>query len=133
MNKKAVGRSGISLLLSCLCGSERTPLVAGASQTGNTLDIDGCTISITGWMKAGDIFSLAGSTKVYMLVEDANTDGAGATTLTFEPPIITAPADTEALTVSNVAFTVSFSNDSQIYNIEPGIEFGFSIDMIEAL
>ena len=37
-----------------------TPLVAGASQTGKSLSVDGCSISITDWIKAGDFFSVNG-------------------------------------------------------------------------
>lgn len=110
-----------------------TPLVAGASQTGNTLDIDGCTASITGWLKAGDIFTYAGSTKVYMVVEDADTDGVGATTLTIEPALIESPANNAALTVSSVQFTMMLADDNQIYNVNPGDIYGFEIDLIEVL
>ena len=60
-----------------------TPLVAGASQTGTSLDIDGCSNTITGWMKAGDAFSFNGELKI--ATADADTNGSGETTLAFYP------------------------------------------------
>jgi hypothetical protein len=74
-----------------------TPLVQGAAQTGITLAIDGCPISTTGWALPGDKFSVNGELK--MIVSQANTDGAGQVTLTFEPPLRASPADNAPLTI----------------------------------
>ena len=38
-----------------------TPVVNGAAQIGASLNIDGCTVSVTNWLKAGDYIQL-GST-----------------------------------------------------------------------
>jgi hypothetical protein len=73
-----------------------TPLVKGASQTGNSLIIDGCTAGVTGWAKAGDYFNVSG--KLRRVTADANSNGSGEVTLSFEPPIYTAPADNAAIT-----------------------------------
>lgn len=108
-----------------------TPLVNGASQTGSNLVIDGCSPNIIGWMKAGDVFKVAGHTKVYMVTEDVNTDGGGNATLGIQPDLMESPANNEALTVTSVPFTVAFRSDSQLYNIEPGTFYGFAIDLIE--
>jgi hypothetical protein len=35
-----------------------TPVVNGAAQIGGSLDIDGCTVSVTNWLKAGDYIQL---------------------------------------------------------------------------
>ena len=110
-----------------------TPLVNGASQTGNILAIDGAAISTTGWLKAGDIFSISGDTKVYMLTADANTDGTGAVTLNFEPDLTVSPANNAAITVTNVAFTMMFSGDVQEYGAVAPLRYNFEIDLIEAL
>ena len=48
------------------------PLVDGANQVGNTLNIKGLTPSQTGIAKAGDFIKPAGTTKVYMVTADAN-------------------------------------------------------------
>ena len=79
-----------------------SPLVAGAGQVGYELDIDGCTADVTGWLLKGDYFQLGTglTARLHQLVDDADTDGSGATTLHFVPAIITAPADNAALVVT---------------------------------
>jgi len=86
-----------------------TPLVKGASQTGNSLIIDGCTASITGWGKAGDYFNV--SSRLHCLTADCNTNGSGETTLAFEPPIIVAPADNAAITFNPATIEMRLIDD----------------------
>jgi hypothetical protein len=108
-----------------------TPLVNGASQTGTSLVTDGWTNSITGILKTGDVFTLAGVFSVnpvsglstgnlqqFTVTADANSDGSGNSTLTISPGITTSgayktvsgsPADNAAITVvashaANIAF-----------------------------
>lgn len=110
-----------------------TPLVNGASQTGNTLIIDGGTASKVGWMLAGDVFSVAGNTKVHMLIQNADTGAGGTVTLVFEPDLPASPANNAALTVSNVPFTMMFNNDIQEYSAIYSPHFTFEIDLEEVL
>ena len=44
-----------------------TPLVNGASQIGGSLNIDGCSASVTGWVKAGDYIQLGGGSTATLL------------------------------------------------------------------
>lgn len=88
-----------------------TPLVKGASQTGSTLAIDGCTANITGWGKAGDYFSVNGELK--MLTADCNTNGSGEATLSFKPALRNSPADNAALTARNATCTMILTDDMQ--------------------
>lgn len=74
-----------------------TPLVAGAGQTGTSLNVDGCT-GTTDWIKAGDMFEVDG--KLKMAVEDADA-AAGAVTIVFRPRIMTAPPDSDPITVAD--------------------------------
>ena len=80
-----------------------TPLVAGASQTGATLNVDGCTVSQTDWLKAGDYIQLGtgASARLHMVTADVDTDGSGAATLTMWPDINTAPSDNDSVIVSS--------------------------------
>lgn len=80
-----------------------TPLVQGGGQSGGTLVIDGAPLSTTGWLKKGDYFQLGtgASSRLYKLIEDADTNGSGETTLTFVPDLRTPPADNAALTITN--------------------------------
>lgn len=110
-----------------------TPLVNGASQTGTSLIIDGATPSITGWAKAGDIFNIAGTTKVYLITDDANSDVSGNVTLNLMANLMESPANNAALTFAGVNFTMSFADDRQITDATPGVFYNFPIDMVEAL
>lgn len=115
-----------------------TPVINGASQNvtyetakntwTQTLNTDGWTNSVTGVVKAGDVFTIAGvymvnsKTKAttsilqqFVVTADANSGAStGPAALTISPPIITsgphqtvsaAPADGAALTVAGSAAT----------------------------
>lgn len=121
-----------------------TPLVNGASQNvtyasltsgssfwQSSLITDGWTASVTGILKAGDVFTIAGVYAVnpiskestnalqqFTVISDVNSDGTGNATITVSPPIISsgvhqtvnsAPADNAEITVvathaANMAF-----------------------------
>lgn len=110
-----------------------SPLVAGVSQSGTTLSIDGCPPSTTGWRKAADVFTIAGDAKVYQLAADANTDAAGAVTLSLVQPLMASPADNAAISFDNVQFTARLANDAQKYAISPPDFYIMEIDMREDL
>ncbi len=81
-----------------------TPLVDGASQTGTSLAIKGCSTGITNWIRAGDYFSVDvnGDHELKMCVADANSDGSGdIAALTFEPPLRTSPLNNAAIFVED--------------------------------
>lgn len=114
-----------------------TPLVNGASQTSTyatvkdtmtqTLNIDGASLSITGWAKEGDVFTIDGVyavnpvtkatlpfLKQFTVTADASSSGTGTVALTIYPAIITsgafqnvsaAPADNAAITLMGSAST----------------------------
>lgn len=84
-----------------------TPLVNGAGQTGNTLNIDGASLSVTNWIRKGDYFAVIVGTEpeLKMATADANSDGAGNVTLTFEPKLRTSPADGAAIHVEDGVLT----------------------------
>lgn len=110
-----------------------TPLVAGASQTGEYLVTDGWTPSITGILKAGDILSLAGLNAVRDVVEDASSNGSGQATLRLNPPIWAgaSPADNAALTVTGVTFRAFFDRAPELPEAGPdrylaGFSLGFA-------
>jgi len=83
--------------------SAGTPLVNGASQTGNSLIIDGATASQTGYLKKGDYIQIGSglTQRLHMVVEDANTDGSGNSTLSIEPALRSSPDNNTAITVAN--------------------------------
>jgi|DEB0MinimDraft_4_1074332.scaffolds.fasta_scaffold28823_2 hypothetical protein len=111
-------------------------ITAGA--TTFTLN-DASVNSVNGFLKAGDYFRFTGQSKVYMIVEDVNTNGSGAvSTVTFEPPLISNVSDNTAIIYDNVDFTVYLTNDIQEFGVVGADKDGnalyqFEIDVEEAL
>jgi hypothetical protein len=95
-----------------------TPLVNGGGQSGNTLLIDGAPVSTTGWLLAGDVFSVGGS--LHMLTADANTDSGGTTTLTFAPALRASPSNNATVTIVKPTTVMMFLADQQGSSYNPG-------------
>ena len=108
--------------------------VNGSISAGaTTCSIDGMANSTSGVFKAGDYFRFTGQNKVYMVMADVSSNGSGAGTLTFEPPLRTAVSDNAILIYSNVDFTVGLTGDVQEFNISTENYFQYEIDLIEVL
>lgn len=108
--------------------------VNGAVSAGATsCSIDGMANSTTGVFKAGDYFRFTGQNKVYMVMADVNSNGSGAGTLTFEPPLRSALSDNTVLIYSNVDFTVGLTGDVQEFTIGTENYFQYEVDLIEVL
>ena len=106
-----------------------TVTVSGSHSAGDTtIDITG----ITGTLKAGD-FVKFGHSKVYMVVADATGDVSNNATITIEPPLRSALADSESVTYDDVQFTVRLTNDVQEFNTNDLDLYRFEVDLIEAL
>lgn len=110
-----------------------TPLVNGASQTGDSLVTDGWSNSITGLLKKGDLIRISGvhsvnpinqiSTGVeqtFLVTADVNSDGSGNATIPISPSITvtgayatvaSSPADNAAISVISGAASSSFNNN----------------------
>lgn len=108
-------------------------LVKGGSQTGSELIIDGCTPSTPSIMLAGDIFTLAGDTKVYMLTADVTSDALGQAVFQFKPDLIVSPADNAAVTTNNCKFTVVYAGPELEYSVSSPIIYNFEAMFIESI
>jgi hypothetical protein len=104
-----------------------TPLVAGASQTGATLNIDGCTVGTT--LLKGDFFSV--NSELKMVVADATANGSGEMAVTFEPPLRASPADNAALTTAQPTALFMLESDEQMWVTKPGVRSDFTLSFIE--
>ncbi len=112
-----------------------TPLVNGASQTGDELIIDGATAGQTGWLKAGDYIQLGSgsSTELYIVLADANSDGSGNVTLDIWPDLRTSPANNAAVTTSNCKGLFRMSSNTSEFRINDANFYGIQFSAIEAL
>lgn len=87
-----------------------TPLVNGASQTGSTLNIDGCSAGLL-FLRAGDYFSVNGEYK--RVTADATANGSGQVTLQFKPALRNSPADNAVIVVDRPTVTMALVDDLQ--------------------
>lgn len=111
-----------------------TPLVnnvAGYSIGASSVAVDGASLSVTNWVRAGDFFKFGGHAKVYRATADANSDGSGNVTLAFWPPLVSAVANNEAATLSDVTFTVRLAGPAPACEIEPGVFGALSLSLVE--
>lgn len=110
-----------------------SPVVSGVYAAGvSAVILTGFTVSITGILKAGDALKYAGHSKVYMCVEDADSDVAGNAVISFEPPLIKALALSEVVTVNNVPFTVYVVGVHKYKTRAPMLST-YTVRMIESL
>ena len=80
-----------------------TPLVDGGSQTGSSIDLKGCSNSITNWIRKGDYFSVYVNSEheLKMATADASSNGTGLITIAFEPRLRAAPANNAVVFVED--------------------------------
>lgn len=87
-----------------------TPLVKGAGQTGNSLIIDGCTANVVNWGRAGDYFSV--NSELKRLTTNANSNGSGEVTLSFESVLRASPTDNAPITFNPATCNMILTSDN---------------------
>ena len=107
------------------------PTVNGASQTGQSLAVNGLPTSAV--IRAGDYFQLgtAASSRLYMVTKDA-TASAGAVTLDIWPRLRQSPANADPITIASPKGVFRLSSPNVARNWSP-FKWGFSLEMVEAL
>lgn len=95
-----------------------TPLVNGASQTGNTLVTDGWTAGVTGILLAGDLIGY--NAQLNMVAADVNSDGSGNASIPLVMPLRTSPANNDPITVSSPTAVFMLDQDSIAAHNAPG-------------
>lgn len=112
-----------------------TPLVNGASQTGNELVTDGWTTSTTGILKAGDYIQLGSgaSAKLHKVLDDVDSDGSGNATITIWPDLRSAPSDNAAIVVSGAKGVFRLSTNQSDWDVNEASIYGMTFPAREAL
>lgn len=112
-----------------------TPVVNGASQTGDSLTIDGCPVSATGYLKAGDYIQLGGgsSATLHKVLTDVDTNDSGQATLDLWPYIRTAPDDDATLVVSNAKGLFRLASNQTDWSISNASIYGVTFPALEAI
>lgn len=112
-----------------------TPLVNGASQTGNTLNVDGWSASVTDILKAGDYIQFTnadGGRELKMITADVSSNGSGETALEVYPAIRVSPADNAAITVTGATCQMMLNSDAADWALRRPMLNTITIDAIEA-
>jgi hypothetical protein len=115
-----------------------TILVNGSHAVGDTtIAVDGHQNNNPNAFKSGDFIKFASHDKVYMIVADVQASG-NASTLTIEPPLLTALSDNSAVTYDNIPFTVHLTNDIQEFGAvgtanDGALLYQFEFDVEETL
>lgn len=112
-----------------------TPVVNGADQTGEIINIDGLPTSETGYLLAGDYIQLgSGSTAtLHKVLEQVNTTGLGEASFAIWPSIITAPADNAIVTLTNAKGRFRLKNNTQSWQINNINSYGISFEAVQAV
>lgn len=110
-----------------------SPLVNGASQTGNSLAVDGLSAGAT--VKGGDWFQLSSgaSARLHRVRKDATANGFGQVTLDIWPRLRESPADNAALTIASPKGRWMLMSNDQEYTVERAQVYGFGFECVEDL
>ena len=112
-----------------------TPVVNGADQTGDSLTIDGCPASATGYLKRGDYIQLGGGSTatLHKVLTDVDTDGSGQATIDIWPYIRNAPADDATVVVSNAKGLFRLATNQTDWSINEAALYGITFAAFEAI
>lgn len=112
-----------------------TPVVNGASQTGNSLNIDGLPTSETDYLKAGDYIQLGSgsSSRLYKVLDDVDTNASGQASLTIWPDLRSSPTDGASVVVNNAKGLFRLANNEYDFNVNNVSFYGISFAFVEAI
>lgn len=109
-----------------------SPLVNGASQTGQSLITDGWTNSVTNILKAGDYISIG--QRMYMVLNNVNSNGSGQATLDIWPALRESPGDNDVITTANCKCLFRLaSNSVQVFDSAADFVYTVSFSAVEAV
>lgn len=112
-----------------------SPQVDGVGQIGNSLDTKGWTPGVTNILKAGDYVQLGSglSSRLHMNVNNVDSDGAGKATLTLEPAVREAFADSSVIVVNNPVGLFRLSGNTFQWRVSPGPIYRISFSAEEVV
>lgn len=114
-------------------GTATAATANGAASAGaNTLVVDGMGASKT--LLKGTYIQLGSgsSSRLYMLVADATSDGSGNATLTFEPALKDAVSDNATVTLSSPKGVFRLASNEIGWDINDASIYGFTFACVEA-
>ena len=106
-----------------------TPLIDGASQTGQDINTKDWTTSQTGIILKGDWLQIStlSASRLFQSLTDVNSDGGGLATLTLWPEIKIAFADLTAINVNSPKGLWRLMTNERPWTVTPDGLYKFSI------
>lgn len=108
--------------------ASETPLVNGAGQIGRSLVTDGWPASTT-VLTAGQYITI--NNQLLQLTADITSDGSGNATISFEPPIRSAPADNAAIEYKN-PYALMYFVEEPALSVTVGDVYTLSLNLRES-
>lgn len=105
-----------------------TVLVQGAGQTGRSIVTDGWPNSTT-VLEAGDYVTIGN--QLLQLTADVTSNGSGVATLTFEPPIRSAPSDNAPVEYKN-PYALMYLVEEPVIGVSVGDVHTLSLNLRES-
>lgn len=105
-----------------------TVLVQGAGQTGRSIVTDGWPNSTT-VLSAGDYVTI--NNQLLQLTANVTSNGSGVATLTFEPPIRSAPADNAPVEYRN-PYALMYLTEEPALSVSVGDVYTLTLNLREA-
>lgn len=112
-----------------------TPLVNGASELGDTVNIDGLPVSTTGYLLAGDYIQIgsASAATLHKVLTDTDTDASGQAELDIYPSLRASPANDTAITLSSPKGVFRLATSDTNWSINEAVTYGISFAAFEAI
>lgn len=104
-----------------------------SNQTGGTISVTGASLNKTGWLLAGDYIQIGSgsSATLHKVLQDANTNGSGATSLEIWPHV--RGTRSGAITVSAAKGLFRLSSNEQAWSINEASIYGITFSAMEAV
>lgn len=115
-----------------------SPIVATASQSGQSLLTNGWAASASAVLRPGDYLSIISGTnpqpRLYKNLRTVDTLSGGVASLSLFPRIrLPAPASGAAITISSAQGIWRLSSNEMPWDISGGLQYGMTIACVEAL
>lgn len=113
-----------------------TPLVSGTNNArAEFLNTKGWTHGVTGILKAGDRISIGSgvTTRMYIVLTDANSDGSGNATLDIFPNLRETLSDGAAIDLTNPQGTFRLLSNTTSWSVDQAKTYGISFSLVEAI
>lgn len=108
------------------------PTINGANQTGTSLVLANASApSVNNWLMKGDYIELPGTGQLCIVLENANTNGSGAVTLSIAPALRASPTNGGAVRIASPRAVCMLTDDEQMWDVDKFGKFEFTFSFFE--